>query len=173
MPPPHPVPDDMKWQIAARMISALPLMYDLCFRGVVGEEYDRLEQQIWISMAGEAAKVAESFSLPTGNAEELVQTLDHVSTIFFGPEMRSERVRISPERSVLVMKRCPFEMPATMMRMEGEHLFHRCMAFSIAAVEAMNPDYTLRFVRSMCMGDGHCEMKVMKVEEAREMDRAR
>jgi len=171
MQPTHPVPDDMKWQIAASMVSALPLLYDICFRDVVGEEYDKLEQQIWITMAEEAAKVAQSFMLPTGNAEELAQTLDHVSTIFFGPDMRSERVRLSPERSVLVKKRCPFETVATRMQMEGEHLFHRCMAFSIAAVEAMNPEYTLRFVRSMCIGDGHCEMKVMRVEEARDVEK--
>ena len=171
MPPQHPVPDDMKWLIAARMVSTLPLLYDMCFRDSIGEEYDRVEQQIWISMAEEAAKVASSFRLPTGNAEELAQTLNLVSVIFFGPEMRSEQVRISPERSVLVMKGCPFEIPAIGMQMAGERLFHRCMAFSIAAVESMNPDYTLRFVRSMCMGDGHCEMKVMTVEEARAMER--
>jgi hypothetical protein len=171
MPQHHPVPDDKKWQIAARIVTTLPLLYDICFRDIVGEEYDRIEQKIWITMAQEAAKVAATFRLPTGNADELAQTLDLVSVIFFGPDMRSERVRLSPERSVLVVKRCPFEIPATGMQMEGERLFHRCMAFSIAAVEAMNPDYTLRFVRSMCMGDGHCEMKVMKVEEARAMDR--
>lgn len=170
MPSQHPVADDMKWQIAAHMVSTLPLLYDRVFRDIVGEDYDLVEQQIWISIAGEAAKVAASFRLPTGNAEELAQTLGLISVIFFGPDMRSEQVRISPERSVLVMKRCPFEVSATKIQMGGERLFHRCMAYSIAAIEAMNPDYTLRFVRSMCMGDGHCEMKVMTVGEARALE---
>lgn len=165
---PHPAPDEIKWKIAANMLSALPILYDVCFRDVVGEEYDRIEEQIWISLAEETAKVAESLNLPTGNAEDLVLTLDLIQTILFGPDMRSEQIKITSERSVLVMKKCMFEKAATRTRIEGDCIFHRCMVFYIALVKAMNPDYTLRFVRSMCMGDGHCEMKVMKSEEAAE-----
>jgi hypothetical protein len=40
--------------------------------------------------------------------------------------------------------------------------FNRCLAFFIAAVEALNPAYTLRFVRSACQGDRNCEMKIAR-----------
>ncbi|HUU75352.1 MAG TPA: hypothetical protein VMW63_04605 [Methanoregulaceae archaeon] len=162
---PHPVPDDMKWQIASRLASCLPVLYDITFRDAVGEDYDLLEQQIWIYVGQEANSVVSSYHLPTGNAEELARALDLVATVFFGPEMRAEQVKITAERSVLVLKRCPFVTKGLEVQAPGEHLFQRCMAFAITAVEAMNPDYTLRFVRSMCMGDGHCEMKVVRKDE--------
>ena len=50
------------------------------------------------------------------------------------------------------------------MRCQFGHLFSRCLTFSVATIEILNPEYTLRFVRSMCMGDKSCEKKIVKKE---------
>ena len=158
----------MKWQIAARVASSFPVMYDLTFRPQLGEEYDGLEQDIWIHLGKEAAQVARSYSLPTGNSEEIASTLVTIFSIFFGPETKDEQVKFEGDRAVVLIKRCPFLTREMEMRRDAVHLFSKCLAFAITATEALNPEYTLRFVRSMCMGDRNCEMKIVRKETLKE-----
>jgi hypothetical protein len=166
MPDPDPIPDEMKWKIAAKLVSALPVMYDITFRDAVGEDYDRLEMEIWMHMAGEAGAVARSFQLPASDAEEIMHTLRVIQTVFFGPEIRTEPGLSNPDRAVIMIRRCPFLYREKEMRETGGQLLTRCLAFSIATVEVLNPAYTLRFVRSMCAGDRNCELKIIRKTDA-------
>lgn len=156
------IPDKTKWQIAARIASSFPVMYDSAFRPSLGEEYDSLEQDIWIHLGREAARVARSLSLPAGNSQEIASTVVTIFSIFFGPETKEERARFEGDRAVIMVKRCPFLTRDMEMRRDPVHLFSKCLAFAITATETLNPDYTLRFVRSMCMGDRNCEMKIVR-----------
>jgi hypothetical protein len=38
-------------------------------------------------------------------------------------------------------------------------------------VDALNPAYALRFVRGLCQGDRHCEMKLARKELTKEEER--
>lgn len=165
MPDPDPIPDEMKWKIASKLVSALPVMYDITYRDTVGEDYDRLEQEIWMHMAGEAGIVARSFFLPASDAEEIMHTLQVIQTVFFGPEIRIEPGLSGSDRAVIMIKRCPFLYREKEMRETGGQLLTRCLAFSIATVEVLNPAFTLRFVRSMCTGDRNCELKIIRKTE--------
>jgi hypothetical protein len=49
--------------------------------------------------------------------------------------------------------------------------FNRCLAFTITAIEELNPEYTLRFVRGMCQGDRNCEMKIITKKAAEEAEK--
>jgi hypothetical protein len=162
------IPDTLKWQIAARIASSFPVMYDMAFRPSLGEEYDLLEQDIWIHLGTEAAHVARSFSLPAGNSEEIASTLVTMFSVFFGPETKHEQVKFEGDRAVVMIKRCPFLTRDMEMRRDAVHLFSKCLAFAITTTEALNPEYTLRFVRSMCMGDRNCEMKIVRKETLKE-----
>jgi hypothetical protein len=162
MPKSPEVPDQVKWQVAARVASAFPVLYDSAFREAVGERFDDLERPVWIFLGREAAKTIKALEITTGNAEEIAGALSFVTTLFFGPETKTERVRINDERSVLMIKRCPFLTRHMESGQNPEHLFDRCMAFSIVATESLNNEYTLRFVRSMCTGDRNCELKIIK-----------
>lgn len=166
MPVRDPISPELKWQVTSRLVTSLPVMYDLTFRDSVGDAFDTLEQQIWIHLAQEARALAASANLPVSDARDLVGTLRGIFTIFFGPESRTEEIPMSSGRAVLMITRCPFMMREHEIRGEHECLLSRCLAFSIAAVEALNPEYTLRFVRSMCTGDRTCELKIMKKNDA-------
>ncbi len=158
------VPDEVKWQVAARVASAFPVLYDSAFREAVGERFDEIERPVWIYLGQEAAKTIAALGLAAGNSEEIAEALAFVTTIFFGPETKTEKVRINTERSVLLVKRCPFLSRHMESGRDPDHLFDRCMAFSIVATESLNKEYTLRFVRSMCTGDRNCELKIVKKE---------
>jgi len=163
-----PVPDDIRWKIAARMASLLPVLYGKAFRDLVGDAYDRIEQQVWVALAHEGTLVARMFSLPVGTAAGLASTLAIITTLFFGPENTLETASFEGDRAVLMVKRCPFLLREAEFRAEPGSVFNRCMAFSIATIEALNPDYTLRFVRGACQGDRNCEMKIGRKEGAGE-----
>jgi hypothetical protein len=158
------IPDSAKWLIASRLASRLPVMYDIAFRKKVGDEYDEIEQDIWIETGKEAKSVADAFKLPVKTAPELAKTYRTISKIFFSPDYNMEHISIEEDRSVVRVTKCPFIFREMEMRGNTEPLFSKCLAFSISAIETLNPDFTLRFVRSMCMGDKACEMKIVRKE---------
>jgi hypothetical protein len=172
MPRRDPLTPEQKWLAVTRFATALPVLYDVTFRERVGEDWDRLEQQVWVRLASTARDFAASSGLPARNAGEIMETLGTLLLALFGPEFRMEDVPIDEGRAVLMIRRCPFAFREAEVRGGPENLLPRCLAFSIATVEALNPAFTLRFVRSMCMGDRTCELKVMRREDA-ERDDAR
>jgi len=159
-----PLPEDVRWQAAARMASLIPVLYRMAFREVVGERYDPIEQQVWVVLAQEAQGLAARCGLPAGTAKDLASTLAIITTVLFGPETTFEQAGFEGDRAVLMVKRCPFLLRESEFRADPGAVFNRCLAFSIAAVEALNPDYTLRFVRGTCQGDRNCEMKIARKE---------
>jgi hypothetical protein len=155
-----PVPEEVRWLAASRVASVMPVLYRMAFRDLAGDRFDEIEQQVWVFLAQEAKTLAAVCNLPTGTARELASTLSFITTTFFGPETTAEVASFEGDRAVLMVKRCPFLLREEEFRAEPGGVFNRCLAFSIATIEALNPDYTLRFVRSACQGDRNCEMKI-------------
>jgi hypothetical protein len=165
-----PIPEEMRWRVAAKIASMLPVTYGILFRDVVGADYDRLEQQVFVALAHEAKIVARTFSLPVGTARDLVATLDILNTVIFGPEIKSEQVSFESDRAVLLVRKCPMMLREQELGVSSGDVFNRCLAFTIAAVEELNPEYTLRFVRGMCQGDRNWEMKIITKKAAEEAE---
>jgi hypothetical protein len=55
-----PIPEEVRWQLSARIAAILPALYRAAFVDIVGEEYDRIEQQVWVVLAQEAKTVAKN-----------------------------------------------------------------------------------------------------------------
>ena len=144
-------------------------MYDMAFREVVGKQYDELEYRVWLQIGMDAKDVADAFHLPTGNAAELARTLRLVTQIIFGSGFRYEVLEISPERATLITKACPFHAGTQEFGSTPKNLFPKCLAFSVAVVETLNPRFTARFVRSLCMADRTCETSILTKEEAKRL----
>jgi hypothetical protein len=165
------IPGEMRWQVATRLVSSFPVLYDGAFREARGDRYDELEYNVWIEAGNEARGVAEGFRLHTGTAKEIAECVRLVTTLFFGPDVREEVLDLSGTRAVILTKRCPFMMRGAEMGGRPAHLFPKCMAFSMAAVESLNLKYTTRFVRAMCMGDyKNCELTILTREDAEKED---
>jgi hypothetical protein len=158
------IPDATKWQIASRLASRLPVMYDVVFRERIGEQYDALEQDIWIEIGKQSKDIADALRLPLNTAPQVADAHRIIATIFFSADYAFEHLKIGKDRSVLRVTRCPFVFREIEVRGRTGPVFSRCLTFAITSVEALNPEYTLRFVRSMCMGDRTCELKVVKKE---------
>jgi hypothetical protein len=45
------VPDEVKWQLAARNAALIPVLYDMRFRREFGDRYDEIERDIWVALS--------------------------------------------------------------------------------------------------------------------------
>jgi len=156
------IPEETRWRLAAEFAAQLPFLYDAAFRPVVGGRYDEIEQEVWMQLSHTAAVIARDLSLPVGTAQELAETMRIVMVILFGPGFRNEALDVSPDRSVILVKQCPFIEHALVSGSKGDPVFRRCMAFTLTAVPLLNNTFSARFVRTMCTGDRQCEIKVEK-----------
>ncbi len=157
------VSEGQRWQIASHLAGTLPVLYDAVFRDHIGsEEFDRLEHDIWIEVAKEVKSIAWTYRWPADNAAAIASILSATAGLFFGAEFKQEVLDLSPDTAVILRKRCPFHAYAGMLQRNPEHLFAKCLVFSVVAVEQLNPAFTLRFVRGSCMGDRQCELKVVR-----------
>jgi hypothetical protein len=163
------IPEGTRWQIATRILSSLPVMYDMALREAVGGKYDELEYQVWIELGKDALDIAKAFRLPVTRASELARSLRLITQLIFGTEFRYEVLEISEDRATLITKTCPFLGSTLEYGGTPKNLFPKCLAFSVAVVESLNPRFTARFVRSLCMADRTCEMSVLTKEEAKKV----
>ena len=162
------IPEGTRWQLATRVLSSLPVMYDMALREAVGSRYDELEFQVWIELGRDTVDIAKAFQLPVTTAGELALALRLITVLLFGPEFRYEVLEISQDRATLITKTCPFLGSSHEYGGTPKNLFPKCLAYSVAVVETLNPKFTVRFVRSLCIGDRTCEMSVLTKEEAKE-----
>jgi hypothetical protein len=159
------IPDEVKWRLTAKLAALLPALYDCAYRGVVGEKYDEIEQEIWMELSRMALDIARDLSLPTSNAGELADSLRTVMGILFGPDYKSETLEISKGGAVVLVKRCPLPASSHDSGADDTSTFHKCMALTLTTVPQLNKSYSARFVRTMCTGDRQCEIKIEEVKQ--------
>ena len=104
--------------------------------------------------------VVRDLALPVMNASEIATSLHTVMTVLFGPDYKSETIELSDDSAVILIRRCPFLIHGHTPGSATERFFSRCMALTLTAVPLLNNAYTARYVRTMCMGDRQCEIKI-------------
>ncbi|MCZ7355592.1 MAG: L-2-amino-thiazoline-4-carboxylic acid hydrolase [Candidatus Methanoperedens sp.] len=155
------IPLEKRWEIAAKSASAMPLMYDMHFRKVLGEKYDEIEQPLWIELGKELKNFATAMGLPSRNAKEVSDIFRIAGMTLYGPEFRFEMLEESKERVVGRVVECPMLNRAREMGLDPETVALRaCVTFNRSAVENLNPKYTHKLNANMCSGDRSCEMVI-------------
>jgi len=162
MPDLKDIPDNVRWKCAAECAAKLPALYEIAFRGALGNKYDALEQEIWMEIACMLRDVVNDCFLPVKDAREIARSIQSATIILFGPEYGGEVIELAGDSAVILVKRCPFLIHGHTLATEHEHVFSRCMALTLSAVPLLNKDYLARFVRTMCTGDRQCEIKIEK-----------
>jgi hypothetical protein len=162
------VPDETKWQIATHYAAHMITIYESVFRPVVQDRYDELEQEVWMHLAQYSLEIAQSLRLPMGTARDLAESLRLVSSLFFGPDYKGELIEVGKDGAVIIIRRCPSLTGDCCSPDSGDRAFRRCMAFTLASQKKINPGYSSRFVRAMCMGDRQCEIKIEPEKEQKQ-----
>lgn len=155
------IPAEKRWEIAAKTASAMPLLYDMHFRKVLGEKYDEIERQIWVEGGREVKNLAMALGLPSGNAREISETIGLVGTILYGPEFKFHEVEKIRGITAGRITGCPILNRAREMGLDPEiAALTACKELEKSAVENLNPEYTYRLNANMCSGDEYCEMVI-------------
>jgi len=159
------IPVEVRWRLATQAVNDLPFVYGMVYRNVVGEMYsrelDEASRQIWMEAGKEQAAVARAFALPVKNALQVAQAFSTVCVLYMGPEMDNGEVRQGEgDSAVITLERCPMYTRSLKWGMDPKKIITDCRAYCMAGVQALNPDYEMKFEKSLCAGDAGCKMRV-------------
>lgn len=156
------IPFEGRWVIAARSAGFMPLLYDKFFRKELGERYDYLERPILVEAGKEMKDIAMALGLPSGNAKQIVETIEVLSTISFGPENKFGPVVETKNGAMGKLTECAIRNSAIQMGLDpGIVALRACRTMMSSVVESLNPEYVLKKgTKNMCSGDEYCEMEV-------------
>ncbi|MDD1664281.1 MAG: hypothetical protein LUQ32_02905 [Methanomicrobiales archaeon] len=159
------VPFENRWRLATAEAMDLAMAYSVAVRSTVGEAFgealDKMEVEFWQQAGLEQVAIARAFGFPLRNAREVAEAFTTISVLFQGPQLGVAKIRDPGEdTAVITMDACPALTRARKFHMDAKRVCMGCRAYSRAAVEALNPAYTLAHEKSMCMGDPRCEIVI-------------
>jgi hypothetical protein len=159
------IPVENRWRLATAEAMDLAMAYSAAVRETVGEAFgealDEMELEFWQRTGLEQLAIARAFGFPLRNAREVGEAFTTISILFQGPQLSVSRILDSGEDSIVItMDTCPALTRARKFRMDAKRVCMGCLAYSRAAVEALNPAYALAHEKSMCMGDPSCEIAI-------------
>jgi hypothetical protein len=160
------ISESTRWQVLTRIFSLLPVLYDIRFRESVGPQFDTLEQECWIEISRELCLLAESYRMSVDTATDLARSVSVLFMVVFGPDLRFQITDLSGDTAILTTRRCPYFTRTMELGITGPPLFGRCLSLTVPVVTGLNPRFTARYVRAMCMGDRGCEIKILRRELA-------
>ena len=159
------IPVENRWRLATAEAMDLAMAYSVAVRSTVGEAFgealDGMEAGFWEQAGPEQVAVARAFGFPLRDAREVAEAFATISVLFQGPQLGvGEILDAGEDSAVITVSSCPILARARRFRMDAGRVCTGCRAYSRAAVEALNPAYTLSHEKSMCMGDPSCRLVV-------------
>lgn len=154
------IPAEVRWEIATKAANSQSVVYDMLVRQIIGDKIDEIWNVIMTEGGKESRAMAQSLGLPASNAVEIDSTLDIISAIILGPELKGEILEANEDRVVGKITGCPMLNAHRNIGNEPTGTSAHCQAFCQSAVESLNPRYTMRYTKRMCTGDPHCEYAV-------------
>ncbi|MBN1194874.1 MAG: hypothetical protein JXA08_05960 [Methanomicrobiaceae archaeon] len=158
------IPMEIRWRIAARTLTFLPLAFARAFRETKGRSYGAVRSAAYPEIAREIATLLSSFHFPATNAAEVAHAADIISTIVFSPGMEGDPVEISHERVIFRIKECPVNEVSRETGIAPEMARKECEAFYAAMIAELNPAYSVAFSGGICTGSEFCDMTVARKE---------
>jgi predicted ArsR family transcriptional regulator len=158
------IPMEIRWRIAARTLTFMPLAFARAFRETKGRSYEAVRSVAYREIAREITTLLSSFHFPATNAAEVAHAGDIIATIVFSPGMEGEPVEISHERVVFRIRECPVYGVSRETGIAPEMARKECEAFYAAMIEELNPAYSVAFSGGICTGSEFCDMTVARKE---------
>lgn len=152
---------DVRWKLAVREISALPLAYRRAIRdGADDQLYNEVERAVWGEQGREAGVIARAFGMPLGNAREVAEVFSAATRLLFGPEYRYEVKDPAPGEALLTVSGCGMTARAGEQGENPLVVCNACHAYTNAAISGLNPNYAPNYRSAICAGDAACSIAV-------------
>ena len=157
-------PVELRWKIAAKSASALLLTQEKIYKDILGQDYKKVQPLIdtinyisWIQGGKNASTLSNYLGLPSKTAAEIDKAHCLISIILYGPEIQYKIADAFKDHVKTQITLCPFLNRAKELGLESEYLFENCKAYNKTFVNNLNPKYTKKVIKAMCMGDECCE----------------
>lgn len=155
------IPAEVRWSLATRGASALPLAYAQVYRARHGSELGEISNVIWEEGGKTQGALARAFNMPLKNAEDVARAFSTLSTVMLGPELEGDvQVAQGRDSACVATTSCPYLSRAREMGEDPAILCPDCGAYCTAAVESLNPAYGITFEDRMCLGAETCQMRI-------------
>jgi hypothetical protein len=159
-------PAELRWKLAGKSASTLPLAQEKIYKDILGQKYKKIRPLIdtinyisWIQGGKNASVLSNYLGLPTKTAEEVDRAQRLISVILYGPEIQYDVVGTDKNNAKTRITSCPFLNRSKELGLESENLFENCKAYNKTFIDNLNPKYTKKFTKAMCMGDECCETR--------------
>lgn len=155
------IPVDVRWKLAARELSALPLAYRRAIRdGADDQLYNEVERVVWQELGKEVGVIARAFGMPVGNAHEVAEAFAAATRVLFGPDYQYEIRDSGPDEVDLTIRKCAMVERAEEAGENPLAACNVCHAFANAAIPDLNRNYVLKYRSSICAGESACSVTV-------------
>ena len=155
------IPVDVRWKLAAREVSALPLIYRRAIRDCADDHlYNEVERAVWQERGREAGIIARAFGMPLGDARGVVEAFAAATRVLFGPEYRYEVGGSGPDEAVLTVRECAMAVRANEQGEDPLAACNACHAYTNAAIPGLNREYVPEYLSAICAGDSRCAIAV-------------
>lgn len=158
------IPAEVRWEIAAKSANTMPFAQERIYKAVFGEKYKEIEPmleaadfELRIESGKQISNMAKELGLPSKTAVDVDNTQSIASKIPLGPELEYETTKSSSDQVQTRITSCPVLNRARKMEVDSEFLFDHCVAQNKSTIENLNPKYTQRITKAMCMGDPYYE----------------
>jgi hypothetical protein len=158
------IPAEVRWSIAAQAHTSTATILDAAIQEAVGpEKREEILTNIYVGSAPAIKQMIDALGFPTDNAEAATKALTCAYAVMFGPEMQSEIIDASPQKSVSRVTQCAFPLRMKEMRVEFD-CFPVCTAMVKAAYHAIKPDLKVA-IGDKCIrrGDAYCGEYVVEM----------
>jgi predicted ArsR family transcriptional regulator len=155
------IPVDVRWKLAARELSALPLAYRRAIRdGADDQLYNEVERVVWQELGKEVGVIARAFGMPVGNAHEVAEAFAAATRVLFGPDYQYEIRDSGPDEVDLTIRKCAMVERAEEAGENPLAACNVCHAFANAAIPDLNRNYVPKYRSSICAGESACSVAV-------------
>lgn len=154
------IPAEVRWMIASRSIPALAADYGMAVESTLGVRSDEVGRDVFARKGAEVRTLAVAFGMPHHDAGSVAETLGTIASIYYGPEYLATTMAGVDDRAVLNLTSCPILNRLREADAEPQKASASCQAFCRAAVEGLNPEYTIQQIKGMCTGESYCQMLI-------------
>ncbi|NYT05245.1 MAG: hypothetical protein GKC04_02565 [Methanomicrobiales archaeon] len=156
------IPVEIRWRLAARALSSLPLAYNWAYRDRVGAAYPHLEKAIFSEAAKDALAVSMAYYAPVDEATDIARIFGVVSSVIFGPGFEGSITTLPEMGARVCVFGCPLLEVARDLGFELERAYDACDAYTRAVMDFFNSSHCIIREKAMCHGDPRCEFAILK-----------
>ncbi|QSZ67263.1 hypothetical protein RJ40_06980 [Methanofollis aquaemaris] len=155
------IPAEVRWSLATRATTAIPIAYGRAIRGRFGSGFEDLDEEVWEEIGKSQAGLARAFNFPLRDAGDVARAFGTLSVLLLGPELQGE-VKVAEGRdcAALYTTACPMVSRAREVGEETNSLCPACRAYTATAVSSLNPEYGVTYRSGICVGDRRCEVQI-------------